>query len=189
MNAPTRMDQEPRRRLFTVDEVLAMQNAGVFENGEDFELIEGELILMQAKNNPHELYKNRLVQAFFRLLPANVEAWVEPTLYLPPYNAPDPDIMVFPRGVSIEELKPEQVYLIIEVAEATLRKDLGIKASLYARFGLREYWVIDASTPRIVVHRQPEGDGWREVLEVGRDEPVSPLAFPEIVIRLADLEQ
>jgi Uma2 family endonuclease len=189
MNAPTRMDQEPRRRLFTVDEVLAMQHAGVFEDGEDFELIEGELILMQSKNNPHELYKNNLAQMFYRLLPKEATAWVEPTLYLPPYNAPDPDIMVFPRGVSINDLKPEQVFLVVEVAETTLRTDLGVKAALYARFRLREYWVVDASAPRILVHRSPGADGWGEVREVGRDETVSPLAFPQIVVCLADLER
>src|SRR5579863_6713410 len=98
MNAPARLQTEPQRRLFTVDEVLAIQRAGVFEDDRKFELIEGELILMRSRLNRHELYKNQLTQAFYRLLPSDVAAWVEPTLYLPPHNAPDPDLMVFPRG-------------------------------------------------------------------------------------------
>ena len=65
--------------------------------------------------------------------------------------------MVFPRGRSIEALKPDEVFLVVEVAEApSLRTDLGVKAALYARFGVPEYWVIDVNAPRLVVHRYPE---------------------------------
>jgi Uma2 family endonuclease len=177
-----------RRRRFTVDEVLAMQRAGVFEDDRKFELIEGELILMQSKLNPHELYKNRLVRAFYQLLPRDVEPWVEPTLYLPPHNAPDPDIMLFPRGRSIEDLKPEEVYLVVEVADSSLHTDLGLKAQIYARFGLKECWVVDVRGRRIVVHRGAAGEIWSEVRAIGAAEPIAPLAFPDAVIRLADLE-
>jgi len=188
MNAFT--DIEPdRRRRFTVDEVLAMQRAGVFEDERKFELIEGELILMQSKLNPHELYKNNLVRAFYALLPKSVSPWVEPTLYLPPSNAPDPDIMLFPRGRSIEALKPEEVYLVVEVADSSLRTDLGVKARIYARFGIREYWVIDVQGRRIIVHRGPAGEIWNEVRVIGPTEPIAPLAFPGDVVRLAELEQ
>jgi Uma2 family endonuclease len=187
VNALTDIDPD-RRRLFTVDEVLAMQRAGVFEDERKFELIEGELILMQSKLNPHELYKNNLVRAFYRLLPEDVSPWVEPTLYLPPRNAPDPDIMLFPRGRSIEDLKPEEVYLVVEVADSSLRIDLGLKAQIYARFGIKEYWVVDVQGRRLVVHRGPAGEIWSEVRVIGATEQIAPLAFPDVVIRLADLE-
>jgi Uma2 family endonuclease len=177
-----------RRRLFTVDEVLAMQRAGVFEDERKFELIEGELILMQSKLNPHELYKNNLVRAFYRLLPDNVSPWVEPTLYLPPQNAPDPDIMLFPRGRSIEALKPEEVYLVVEVADSSLRMDLGLKARIYARSGIREYWVVDVQGRRIVVHRGPADEIWSEVRVIGPTEQIAPLAFPDALVRLGELE-
>ena len=189
MNAPTRLQAEPQRRLFTVDEVLAIQRAGVFGDDERFELIEGELILMQSKLNRHELYKNRLARAFYRLLPTDAEAWVESTLYLRPRNAPDPDILVFPRGRSIEDLGPEEVHLVVEVADTTLRTDLGVKAALYARFRVREYWVIDVEARRLFVHRRPSGDGWADIRTVGPDEAIAPLDFPEAAIRLAELEQ
>src|ERR1700722_2789552 len=187
MNAPTRLQTEPQRRLFTVDEVLAMQRAGLFDDNERFELIEGELILMRSKLNRHELYKNRLARAFYRLLPPDVEAWVESTLYLRPRNAPDPDILVFPRGRSIEDLRPEEVHLVVEVADTTLRTDLGIKAALYARFKLREYWVIDVDARRVVVHRGAADGRWNDVRSIAADETIAPLAFPSAIIRLVDL--
>src|ERR1700735_790731 len=130
MNAPTRLQPEPQRRVFTVDEVLAMRlDAGV-DDGERLELIDGDLVLMPSKLNRHELFKNRLARAFHRLLPADVEAWVQSTLYLRPKDAPDPDVMVFPIGRSIEDLAPQEVHLVVEVADTTLRRDLGIRATL-----------------------------------------------------------
>ena len=165
-----------------------MQRAGLFEDDQKFELLEGELILTQSKLNPHELYKNNLVREFYRLLPRDAAPWAEPTLYLRPFNAPDPDIMVFPRGRPIEALEPEEVYLVVEVADTSLRTDLGLKAQLYARFGLKEYWVIDVQGRRIVVHRGPAGEIWSEVRVIGPTEPIAPLAFPQATIRLADLE-
>jgi Uma2 family endonuclease len=188
MNAPSRIETEPQRRLFTVDEVLAMLRAGVLQDDRKSVLIEGELIQLQSKLNPHELCKNRLAQAFHRLLPYTAEAWVEPTLYMPPFNAPDPDIMAFPRGRSIEELQPAEVCLVVEVAATTLRTDLGVKAAIYARHGVPEYWVIDVRGPRLIAHRGPDGDRWREIRTLGPDEPAAPLAFPDAAIRLVDLQ-
>ena len=52
------------RRAFTVDEVLRMQEAGILDEDERFELIEGEIVLMQAKNFPHERIKLALIRAF-----------------------------------------------------------------------------------------------------------------------------
>ena len=183
MNARTNFDAGSRRRLLTVDEVLAMQRTGVFEDDEKFELIEGELILTQSKLNPHNL-----VRTFYRLLPDDVAPWVEAALYLRPRNAPDPDIMLFPRGRSIETLAPEEVHLVVEVADTTLPTDLGVKATLYARFKVAEYWVIDVGARRLVVHRDPDGEVWRQIQVFGADEAVAPQAFPNAAIRLADLE-
>jgi len=188
MNAPTRLKAEPQRRLFTVDEVLARRCDNGVDDGERLELIEGELVLMQSKLNRHEVFKNHLARAFHRMLPADVEAWVQSTLYLRPRDAPDPDIMVFPRGRSIEHLVPAEVNLVVEVADTTLRRDLGVRATLYARFQVQEYWVIDAQAPRLFVHRRPSGEVWADIRAIGPDEPIAPLAFPEAAIRLAELE-
>jgi Uma2 family endonuclease len=187
MNAPTRLSPEPQRRVFTVDEVLAMRCGPGVDDGERLELIDGDLVLMPSKLNRHEVFKNHLARAFHRLLPPDVEAWVQSTLYLRPKDAPDPDLMVFPQGTSIEALAPEAVHLVVEVADTTLRRDLGVRATLYARYQVQEYWVIDVQAPRLFVHRRPSGEVWADIRAIGPDEPIAPLAFPEAAIRLADL--
>jgi len=166
-----------------------MRRGSGVDDGERLELIDGDLVLMPSKLNRHEVFKNHLARAFHRLLPSDAEAWVQSTLYLRPKDAPDPDVMVFPTGRSIEELAPDEVHLVVEIADTTLRRDLGIRATLYARYQVQEYWVIDVQAPRLFVHRRPSGEVWADIRAIGPDEPIAPLAFPEAAIRLVDLER
>jgi Uma2 family endonuclease len=189
MNAPTRAEREPQRRLFTVDEVLAMQSAGVFRDFEKVELLEGELITMQAKLDRHEKFKTALLRRLILSLPEDVDVLAEATLYASETSAPDPDIMVLTKGWKLRELTPRDVRLIVEVADSSLSKDLGLKAKIYAAFGAPEYWVIDVQVPRLIVHRGADGDMWREVRVIEAAEAVAPAAFPGAAVRLADLER
>jgi Uma2 family endonuclease len=183
VNAPARIET----RRFTVDEVLAMQEAGIFGDFEKLELLEGELVPMQSKLDKHEIYKTALIRKLVRNLPDDVDVLVEPTLYASEHNAPDPDIMILSAGWKLREVTPQQVRLVIEIADTSLAKDLGVKAAIYARFGIADYWVIDVRAPRLIVHRGPDGEAWREVRRIGPKEPIAPLAFPDLAIRLADL--
>ncbi|HZZ34516.1 MAG TPA: Uma2 family endonuclease [Caulobacteraceae bacterium] len=183
MNAETQF----ATRRFTVDEVLAMQEAGIFGDFEKVELLNGELVPMQAKLDRHEAYKTALVRRLILGLPNDVDVLIEPTLYASAVSAPDPDIMVLNKGWKLREVKPADVRLVVEVADTSLAKDLGVKAAIYARFGVEDYWVIDAKAGRLIIHRGPEGETWREVRRLTGEEPATPLAFPSLSIRLRDL--
>ena len=195
MNAPARIvppasavgPEAPEARVFTIDDVFAMQAAGVIGPDERLELVEGALVRMQAKLNKHHIYQARLLRWFGRQLPDEVEVGPEPTAYLDAFNAPQPDITLAPRGVDIRGLAPADIHLVVEVADSSLRYDLGRKAALYARFGVPEYWVLDVNAPAVHVHRGPLPDGWREVRRYAADEAVAPLAFPAIATSLAAL--
>src|SRR5277367_2913589 len=87
------------RRAFTVDEVLRMQEAGIISEDENFELIEGEIVPMQAKSHAHELLKSALN---FKLVPAMPETlWlgIETTIYLSDNTFVEPDLAIYPRGM------------------------------------------------------------------------------------------
>src|SRR5690349_4384674 len=128
MNAPTQFDVLPRKR-FTVDDVLAMQEAGIFGDFEKVELLEGDIVPMQSKLDRHEIYKAALNRFLARWLTDDFDLFVEATLYAHTYSAPDPDIMVLDaRWTALREVTPEQVKLVIEVADTSLAKDLGVKA-------------------------------------------------------------
>src|ERR1700675_1902860 len=98
------------RRAFTVDEVLRMQEAGIISEDENFELIEGEIVPMQAKTHAHELLKSALNIAVVRALP---DRWVgvETTIYLTPDTFVEPDLVVYPRGLKLETAKGSDIEL------------------------------------------------------------------------------
>jgi Uma2 family endonuclease len=171
------------RRSFTVGEILRMQDAGIISEDENFELIEGEIVPMQAKTHIHELIKSALTLAVARALPERLWLGVETTIYLSTQTFVEPDLVVYPKGIKLEEVKGSDILVAIEVAATSLAYDRGLKARLYARHGVNELWVIDAER-RTFVHSGPEAAGWRAIVERGRDEPLTFAALPGFSIKL-----
>jgi Uma2 family endonuclease len=76
--------------------------------------------------------------------------------------------------------------LVIEVAASSLPVDLAVKAPLYASAGIAEYWVLDVDGRRVVVHRDPTPEGYRQRLALTADEPLSSVALPLPALRVTD---
>ena len=74
-----------------------------------------------------------------------------------------------------------------EVSDTSLEFDLQLKARLYARAGIAEYWVVDLNGRRVVIHRRPEGGRYLDVVGYSEDETVATLGAPEVLIRVGDL--
>ncbi len=180
-----RTTNEPVR--FTLDEVLLMVDIGALDPDERVELIDGELLDMSPQNAPHMEAKRILLKLLHRELSDDVAIHVEGTLSLARGVSPMPDIFLHSVDTRVDEVRGPDVLLLIEVADSSLLRDLNLKASLYARHGVADYWVVDAYGRRIFVHRQPEPDGYGEVTQVDRDGEVVPLAFPNLTVRVADL--
>ncbi|MGB8277799.1 MAG: Uma2 family endonuclease [Methylovirgula sp.] len=159
----------PPRRAFTVAEVLRMQQAGILGEDENFELIEGEIVPMQAKTHVHELIKSALNLKLARALPDDLWLGVESTMYLSDRTFVEPDLVVYRRGLKLEEVKGPDILLAIEVALTSLAFDRGLKASLYAHYGVRELWVVDAAARITFMHKGPSEKGWGEIIEKGPD--------------------
>ena len=189
MNAPlvTRAAEGYDRRAFTVREIWAMQRAGVFDEDSPFELWEGDLVAMNSKNNRHELWKRRLDRILQRALPDALDVAIEPSLYLSDITFLEPDILIHAGNVLPEDVRGPDVLLVIEVADSSIAKDLKPKARLYAKHGVRHYWVLDAENRRAFLHTGPGPEGYAEIRELD-DEGVLTLPFePALVIRIADL--
>src|SRR5271154_5570168 len=157
------------RRSFTVKEVLRMQEAGILSDDENFELIEGEIVPMQAKTHVHELIKSALTIGIARALPDRLWLGVESSIYLSANTFVEPDLVIYPKGIKLEDVKGSDILLAIEVAATSLAYDRGLKARLYARHGVNELWGTDAARRRTFVHSGPGPAGWRTILEGGRE--------------------
>jgi Uma2 family endonuclease len=175
------------RRSFTVDEILRMQDAGIISEEENFELIEGEIVPMQAKTHIHELIKSALNIGIARALPERLWLGVETTIYLTANTVVEPDLVIYARGIKLEEVKGSDILLAIEVAATSLAYDLGLKARLYARHGVNELWVIDAERRRTYIHTGPGRTGWRTIVERSPDEVLTLAALPGFSVRLGSI--
>ena len=178
----------PRRR-FTVKEVERMSEVGLLRAEERVELIAGELIPMNPKGNRHELLKARLLRQWYRVSPDTIELIPETTFRLALDTYLEPDVVLFERAIGIRRLDGDTALLAVEISDSSLGFDLGPKALVYAHFGIRELWVIDATTGTIHVHREPVDGRYQAITPWTAEDLVVPAFAPvEFALRLADLD-
>jgi Uma2 family endonuclease len=181
------------RRAFTVEDIGRMMEAGVIREDERFELVEGEIVMMSAKGIAHERIKSALTVAISRALPDHLTIAVEATLRLSDTLMLEPDVAVFPKSLfqkstSFVHLDRGEAHLIIEVAASSLAYDKDLKARLYARHGVKEFWVIDANSRSTWVHTRPSGDEWASIVERGPEDALTTPTLPGFSLRLGAID-
>ncbi len=169
------------RHRFTVDEYHQMAAAGIFWEDDRVELIEGEIVDMPPVGGPHIGTINRLNRLFNRGLD-DVIVQVQSPIRLGEHSEPQPDLVLLRPETTTLPAWPEDVRLVIEVSDSTLRYDRDVKAPLYARAGIPEFWVVALARKAILVYRTPSPAGYQTVLTVRGDEPISPQAFPDFTL-------
>lgn len=78
-------------------------------------------------------------------------------------SEPEPDLYVTSPDAVARRGLPTAASLVVEVAGSSRTYDLGVKAGLYARVGVPDYWVVDLGNDCVVVHGQPSASGYRHV--------------------------
>ena len=179
----------PRRR-FTVAEVEAMVAAGVKDEDERVELIGGKLVPMSPKGNHQEVVKIALLRRWYRVAPPDIELAPETTFRLSEDTYLEPDVVVYPSALEPKDLEGPNVLLVVEIADSSRRYDMGRKADLYASFGVRALWVIDALRLTARIFREPEAANFRETRDFASAERMAPLLAPEVLaLRLDELKR
>jgi Uma2 family endonuclease len=170
-----------------------MIDNGIMNEDERVELVEGELVVMAAKGYTHELVKNGLNLALVRALPSDMMVGIENSIQFTDHTILEPDLIVFKRSALVRSSanfcyfeRGNPLLLAVEVAVSSLRYDRGLKACLYARYGVPEFWVIDANERIIWIHRGPVGDSWSSVVEHGPNDVLTTPTLPGFSVRLAD---
>ena len=177
----------------TVEQYDEMIRQGCFEPSEEHhvELIYGEISpMMSPINPPHDDTVDLLNEWSFACLPrGTIRVRVQGSFGIPLLDSvPQPDIAwLKPGHYRTQRPLPEDVLLVIEVADSSLAKDRGIKAKLYAEAGIPDYWIVNLRDRTIEVHRDPQGSSYRS-LEIRRiGEEVRPLAFPDVALSVSTL--
>lgn len=191
--ALTRTADDLPRRPFTAEDIWRMNEAGILNEDERFELIEGDLIMMAAKGIAHENIKHALNLAFAKAVPENIYVAIESTLQLTDHILVEPDLALVSRALYARDVtgyaKPraQDILLLVEIAASRMNYDRGVKARLYARHRIQEFWVIDANERVTWAHTGPQDDHWNSIIERAPHQILTSPALPGFAIQLSSI--
>ena len=186
--SPQRQKHSPTRRLFTVEEYCAMAELGILEEGERVELLDGEIILMPPIGEPHEHGTDWLNRQMTYVLYDRALVRVQESIRLNDDSLPQPDIAVvrLRPGHYRERPTPEDVILLIEVADTSLEFDREVKLARYAAAGIPEVWIVNLRMRQVEGHSDPVDGTYRSRRVVTAEGRIGPLAFPDVSLAVAD---
>jgi Uma2 family endonuclease len=186
-DAPTDPLLQPTHHRWSVADYYRMAESGVLTERDRVELIEGELIDMAPIGSRHA-YAVTHIAALFRAPAGQFLVSVQNPVRLSGWSEPQPDIALLrPGNYADAHPGPDDVLLIVEVAESSLQYDRDVKLALYARYGIPEAWLVDVVRNTITLYRDPAPHGYRSMAEPRRDETIAPQQLPELVLEVARL--
>lgn len=183
-----------RAKRWTVDEYERLYRAG-FIPEKHVELIEGEIVPMAPQDFPHGNAIERTTDVLSEKYRETHFVRVQLPLTLSSTSQPEPDFALVPKaGRGPDSPHPSMADLVLEVSASSLDYDLAEKASIYARYGLPEVWVLDVKRRVLIRHREPTADpeqpfGFRyaRVTRHGQDDIVTALFRPEVELEVGAL--
>lgn len=162
-----------------------MAKLGILSENETVELINGQIFEKMPKGPAHSALCKRLEKMLETQLGDRVLVRLQDQIVLNTHSEPEPDLAVVqphPSFYGDRHPEPHEVYLLIEVADSSIDRDLGTKAKLYAEAGIQEYWVFNLAQRQLHVFRDPHPEGYQSQLIVGGQQSVNLLAFPDCSI-------
>lgn len=161
---------------FTWDDVLAMDQAGLFGETDRVELMDGELIIMPEEGPLHRMVVQVLQRWLLKQCGEDFELYVRGSLKVSGNTTYlIPDITVMDANFAASDCDVANAHLVIEVSDSTLRYDAGKKVRHYAKAGVREFWVVDANANAILMHREPQNETFASIITVQAGRVAIPL--------------
>ena len=170
------MEPEVRRHRFTVEEYARMGVAGIFFEDDRVELIDGDVYEMTPIGPTHAGIVDELTELLVSRLAGKAKVRTQNPIRLDRHTEPQPDLVVArPRSSHYTDRHPEgdEVLLVIEVADSSLRYDREAKLPLYAKAGIPEAWLVDLTARTITVHTEPGAGGYAVEQGLGRGQEIA----------------
>ncbi len=175
---------------FTVEEYHRMGETGLLKPDARVELLDGQIIDMMPIGPFHAGTTNRLAKLFIRLSEDRWHVAIQTPVRLTAHSEPQPDVMLLkpvPDDYTGRHPGPEDVFLLIEVADSTLTYDRGAKLPAYGRAGIQEVWIINLPERSIEVYREPHYLGYASKNVLREKDQARPQAFPDVAIDVQSL--
>jgi Uma2 family endonuclease len=151
-------------KRWTVDDYHRMISAGILTPDDRVELLDGQIIEMAPQDPPHASRIDGGGDYLKALFANRAKVRVQLPITLAPGSEPEPDFAI----VRIDENRyrdrhpqPQDVLLLIEVSDSTLRRDRSHKTQIYAKAGIGEYWIVDIKKRRVVVLQDPQDGSYQ----------------------------
>jgi Uma2 family endonuclease len=177
----------PQRHAISADEYLRMASACVFLPDARLELMDGEIIEMAPIGSAHAAVVNSLSALLNKLCDEGVIVSVQNPMIAGDRSVPQPDVALLKmRTDKYFKQHPvaQDVLLVIEVSDTTLRFDLEQKTLLYAKAGIIESWVVDVEGRAVHVFRDPTLNGYRSTSIARGDDTVCAVAVSQVSVVL-----
>ncbi len=184
------LDVRAKRRRFTLDEYHRMGEAGILHKGDRVELIYGEIVQMSPIGPPHAAGVAALNRLLVQRVGDRAIVWPQNPVVILPDSEPQPDIVLLrPRtdGYRSGHPQPEDIFLLVEIADTSLHYDRTVKLQLYAAAGVCEVWIVGLASGVIEVYREPEGERYRRRDRVSRGGMLAPEAFPDLTLPVSEI--
>lgn len=175
---------------FMVDEYYRMAEVGILDEHDRVELIDGQILVMEPIGPEHAGNTNRLNRLFHSVLGERAIVGIQNPIQIDRFNHPQPDVVVCkPRDDFYEQCHPtpEDIYLVVEIAWTSAARDRTLKAPLYGRAGIPEFWLIDISGRTIDVYTDPSEDGYDRVERLRPGASLRPSAFSHVELQVDDV--
>lgn len=180
----------PIRRRFTVDEFHRLADAEILGEEDKVELIDGVIVEMPRIRARHNAAVYNLTEMFAERPGRVVTLAIHGPLHLNEVNDVRPDLMLLrhrPDRYRGGLPRAEDVLLLVQVAETSLAFDRDVRVPLYARSGIREYWILDLAHEQLLGYRYVGPNGYHACRAARPSERISPLAFPDLSFSVSDL--
>ena len=180
----------PQRHRLTVDQYYRMAEAGILKEDDRVELIEGEIIDMPPIGIDHAYFVNRLTSLFIQSVGLQANVSSQNPIRLNSRSEPQPDIALLRYRDDFyrhAHPRPEDIILLVEVSDTTLRYDTEVKLPLYARHEIPEVWIVDLEHQRLEVFRRPEEGVYLKLFSPNLDETIAPIGLAEARVNLRNL--
>ena len=165
-------------------------NAGILSPAERVELLDGHIVEMVPQDPPHASTTDESSDYLKVLFAGRAKVRAQLPITIAPNSEPEPDLAVVRVDANRYRDRhpyPADVFLLIEIANTSLSHDRNRKARIYAQAGIIEYWILDLNQRQVLVYRQPEGERYQVEQVLAASETIAPLAFPEVVMVVANL--
>ncbi len=157
------MIQEVSKRLINVEEYYKMSEVGILGPKDHVELIHGEIIEMSPIGSRHASAVNQLAKLIIKLFDEEVIVSIQAPVHVDAENEPEPDISILnyrEDHYSGSHPKPEDILILIEVADSSYAYDVEVKAPLYASANVPEFWMINLEKKQLEVYQSPRDNDY-----------------------------